>query len=105
MSPEATCFWWGGDGKPRANFIAWKGLVDAFVKHCMQHYGKNELHQWYFEVWNEPNLSGFWKGTMEQYFQFYKVTATTIKKIDPLLKVGGPATSSYYPAEGVYNSL
>ena len=105
MSPDATCFWWGGHGKPPANFNAWKGLVDAFVKHSLQRYGKKELHTWYFEVWNEPNLSGFWKGTMEQYFDLYKETALTIKAIDPLLKVGGPATSSYHPAEGVYDSL
>lgn len=105
MSPDATCFWWGGHGKPPADYNEWKGLVDAFVKHCLERYGAKELHQWYFEVWNEPNLSGFWRGTMEQYFQLYKVTATTIKTIDSLLKVGGPATSSYHPAEGVYDSL
>ena len=105
ISPDATVFWWGGHGRPPANYKAWKGLVDAFVKHCLQRYGKKELHSWYFEVWNEPNLSGFWKGTMEQYFELYKETAITIKAIDPLLKVGGPATSSYHPAEGVYDSL
>ena len=105
MSPEATVFWWGAHGKPPENYDAWKGLVDAFVKHCQQRYGNKEVQSWYFEVWNEPNLQGFWKGTMQQYFELYKATATTIKKIDPLLRVGGPATSSYHPAEGVYDSL
>ena len=105
ISPDATVFWWGGHGRPPANYKAWNGLVDAFVKHCLQRYGKEEVHQWYFEVWNEPNLSGFWKGTKEQYFELYKETAITIKAIAPLLKVGGPSTSSYHPAEGVYDSL
>jgi xylan 1,4-beta-xylosidase len=105
ISSDATCFWWGGHGKPPVNFDAWKGLVDAFVKHCSQRYGSKEIHNWYFEVWNEPNLEGFWNGTKEQYFQLYQITANIIKAIDPLLKVGGPATSSYHPAEGVYDSL
>ena len=36
---------------------------------------------WYFEVWNEPNLTdGFFKGTQRQYFDLYKITAETIKK-------------------------
>ncbi len=105
ISPEATVFWWGGRGNPPSDFDTWKGLVDAFMKHCIARYGKEELYKWYFEVWNEPNLKGFWGGTMEQYFELYKVTATTVKNNDPLFKVGGPATSSYHPAEGVYDSL
>ena len=75
------------------------------MQHCIQRYYRNEMQTWYYEVWNEPNLSGFWRGTMEQYFELYKVTATTVKNIDPLFKVGGPSTSSCHPAEGVYDSL
>lgn len=105
MSPDATVFWWGAHGKPPENYDAWKKLVDAFMKHCVQRYGSDEVRTWYFEVWNEPNLSGFWKGTMSQYFELYKVTALTVKNIDLSFKIGGPSTSSYHPAEGVYDSL
>jgi len=75
------------------------------MQHCIRRYDRNEMQTWYYEVWNEPNLSGFWRGTMEQYFELYKITATTIKNTDPLFRVGGPSTSSYHPVEGVYNSL
>ena len=45
-----------------------------------------------FEVWNEPNLPGFWKNAdMAEYFKLYKVTAHAIKEVDSGLKVGGPA--------------
>jgi xylan 1,4-beta-xylosidase len=105
ISPEPTCFWWGGHGTPPADFTAWKELIIAFTNHCIARYGKAEVEKWYFEVWNEPNLGGFWNGTKEQYFEMYNLTAKAIKAIDPALKVGGPATSSYHPEEGVYEKL
>jgi xylan 1,4-beta-xylosidase len=56
------------------------------------------VRKWYFEVWNEPNLVDmFWAGTRSQYFELYKVTALALKAVDLLLKVGGPATSSFVP--------
>ena len=55
---------------------------------------RDEVRTWYFEVWNEPNLSGFWEGgDQKAYFELYDLTAKTIKSIDPELRVGGPATA------------
>jgi xylan 1,4-beta-xylosidase len=105
ISEKPTCFWWGGHGTPPENLDRWKLLVENFVKHCLARYGADEVHQWYFEVWNEPNLGGFWNGTQAQYFDLYKTTAQAIKAIDPALRVGGPATSSYHPEEAVYEQL
>jgi xylan 1,4-beta-xylosidase len=105
MSAEPTCFWWGGHGAPPENLDKWKLLVENFIKHCQARYGDDEVHQWYFEVWNEPNLGGFWNGTQAQYFELYKTTVLAIKAIDPALRVGGPATSSYHPEEEVYERL
>ena len=52
------------------------------------------MRKWLFEVWNEPNLSGFWEGGDQQaYFELYDLTSRTIKSIDPALPVGGPATA------------
>jgi len=50
--------------------------------------------QWYFEVWNEPNLD-FWAGQPKQetYFELYDHAALAIKKINSRLRVGGPATA------------
>jgi xylan 1,4-beta-xylosidase len=92
-----TTFWWRADGSPPSDYGKWSGLVQAFVQHCVDRYGIDEVRHWYFEVWNEPNLyqSFFRGGSQEKYFELYKVTAETIKKIDPQLRVGGPATSNF----------
>ena len=58
-----------------------------------ERYGDAEVRTWYFEVWNEPNLDGFWAGTQQQYFDLYAATARAIKSVSPDYKVGGPATA------------
>jgi len=93
-----TQFWWKCNITPPESFDKWAALIDAFVRHCLQRYGEEEVRQWYFEVWNEPNLyRAFWDGARSQYFEMYRVTAKTIKAIDPALRVGGPATSNFVP--------
>ena len=93
-----TQFWWKGNITPPENFNKWAALIDRFVRHCRERYGAEEVRQWYFEVWNEPNLFGaFWDGTRSQYFDLYRVTVQTIKAIDSALRVGGPATSNFVP--------
>lgn len=78
----------------------WKRLVQAFTQHVVERYGIDEVRQWYFEVWNEPNLNmtpkaGFFEGTRSDYFQLYKASAEAVKSVDSRLKVGGPATSNF----------
>ena len=63
------------------------------------------MRNWYFEIWNEPNLEGFWRGTQQQFFDMYKVISQAIKAIDPQLRIGGPSTSSFHPDEEVYQRL
>lgn len=90
---QQTIFYWKGNTshpEPRA----WAALVDAFVRHVRQRYGAAEVRSWFFEVWNEPNLDGFWeKADQQAYFQLYESSARTIKAIDPQLRVGGPSTA------------
>ncbi len=90
---EQTIFYWKGNtSHPRLD--GWRDLIDAFVRHCRDRYGANEVRRWYFEVWNEPNLKDFWEGADQKaYFDLYDVSARTIKAIDPALRVGGPATA------------
>ncbi|HSY72352.1 MAG TPA: hypothetical protein VK798_08905 [Alloacidobacterium sp.] len=98
LSPvHNTTFWWRADGSPPSDYTKWGNLVQAFVKHCIDRYGIDEVRQWYFEVWNEPNLyqSFFRGGSQEKYFELYKITAQTIKTIDSQLRIGGPATSNF----------
>jgi len=80
---------------PPTSLGDWTKLIDKFIRHLIERYGVSEVRQWYFEVWNEPNLKQvFWTGTQEEYFAFYAATVKAIKAIDPAIRTGGPATSA-----------
>ncbi|WP_218827844.1 GH39 family glycosyl hydrolase [Paenibacillus rigui] len=96
-SGEGTVFWWKGNVTPPSSYEAWTELIYQSVQHWIQRYGIDEVLQWFFEVWNEPNLSPFWKGTRTQYYELYKCSVQAIKSIHPKLRVGGPATSNFVP--------
>jgi xylan 1,4-beta-xylosidase len=91
-SQNSIFYWNGNTSHPKPD--GWHDLVEAFVRHIEQRYGKDEVRTWFFEVWNEPNLSGFWEGADQKvYFELYDLTAKTIKSIDPALRIGGPSTA------------
>ncbi|HEX7470026.1 MAG TPA: beta-xylosidase, partial [Verrucomicrobiae bacterium] len=94
---KGTVFWWKGNGSPPKDYAKWGELIRRTVKNWIARYGIEEVRSWYFEVWNEPNLHPFFRGTKSQYFELYKVTARVLKGIDPGLRVGGPATSNFVP--------
>ena len=96
---KGTVFWWKGNGSPPNDYVAWGALVEAFIRHCLARYGSDEVRSWYFEVWNEPNLHPFFKGTKSQYFELYAVSVSAIKGVDAHLRVGGPSTSNFVPDE------
>ena len=87
-------FWYRPNVSPPADWDKWSALIEAFARHLLQRYGEDEVAQWYFEVWNEPNID-FWAGEPKQstYFQLYDSTARALKKVSPRLRVGGPATA------------
>lgn len=58
---------------------------------CWSAYGQDAL-AWPLEVWNEPNLPGFWKGAdKEEYFRLFSETIAAVKEVDSRFTVGGPA--------------
>jgi xylan 1,4-beta-xylosidase len=90
---NASIFYWHGNTS-HPDPAGWNALVAAFVRHIEARYGRGEVRSWFFEVWNEPNLSGFWEGgDQKAYFELFDATSKTIKGIDPALKVGGPSTA------------
>jgi xylan 1,4-beta-xylosidase len=94
-SGSKTIFWWKGNVTPPKDMNRWTDLIRAFVEHMKERYGDDEVRTWYFEVWNEPNLDGFWTGTQQDYFDLYAATARAIKRVSPAYKVGGPATAGF----------
>ena len=87
-------FWYRPVTAPPANWDLWEDLVYEFVKHLIDRYGVEEVAHWYFEVWNEPNID-FWSGVPKRatYYKLYERAARAIKRVNPVLRVGGPATA------------
>ena len=72
----------------------WQKYIRDFIRFLIERYGKEEIEEWYFEVWNEPDLPViFFDGTQKDYFKLYSATVSAIKSVDERIKVGGPATS------------
>ncbi len=91
--PEIVFHYKGNVSQPK-NYNDWETLIKKLIKHWVERYSLAEVQQWFFEVWNEPNLDAFWKATQADYFKLYSYTAKAIKKVNKNLKVGGPATAS-----------
>jgi xylan 1,4-beta-xylosidase len=91
-SGDKTIFYWRGNVTPPRSYEKWEKLIRVLTEHFTARYGADEVSSWYFEVWNEPNLDGFWAGTQADYFKLYDHAARAIKSVNPRYQVGGPAT-------------
>lgn len=92
-SGTRTVFNYKANVTPPKDYKQWAALIQRVVAHWVQRYGLKEVREWFFEVWNEPNLKSFWTGTQRDYFKLYRYTAFAIKEVDSSLRVGGPATA------------
>jgi hypothetical protein len=81
----------GSEISPPTDLKLWEEIVYSIVRHINIEKGYKVK---YWEVWNEPNHSGFWSGTMEQYFELYAATVRGALRADPTIKIGGGAFSS-----------
>jgi xylan 1,4-beta-xylosidase len=87
-------FWYKQNVSPPKDYAEWDRMIAAFAQHLIDRYGIDEVAQWDFEVWNEPNID-FWAGNPKQptYFELYDHTARALKKVSSRLRVGGPSTA------------
>ena len=75
--------------KGAEGFARWQGLVRATVGHCREVWGES-IHDWYFEVWNEPDASGYFSGTLEEYLRVYDHAVAGATAADRDIRIGGP---------------
>jgi xylan 1,4-beta-xylosidase len=87
-------FWYKQNVAPPKDWDKWEQLIENFTRHLVERYGLDEVAQWYFEVWNEPNID-FWVGDPKEatYYELYDRAARAAKRVSPRLRVGGPATA------------
>lgn len=82
---------------PPADMEKWAQVCIQVIKHYNDgwksgfHYGLD-----YFEIWNEPDIPQFWKGTPEEYSRLYSIVSRKIKAYNSALKVGGPTVSNIF---------
>lgn len=82
----------GGQSYPPRDYAKWGELVYQWTKHCVARYGAGEVASWYWEVWNEPNIS-YWHGSRAEYFKLYDYAVDGVRRALPDARVGGPETA------------
>lgn len=91
------------------NWGEWGQVVAATVGHYSRDY-KGGIDGVVYEVWNEPDLFGGWKmGGSKSYVTLYATAANAANNVRGAksFKIGGPATTGFYPAwvTGFYDKL
>jgi xylan 1,4-beta-xylosidase len=84
---------WTGWTYPPKDYSKWAELVEQWVLHSIDRYGREEVQTWLWQVWNEPNI-GYWSGTFEEYLKLYDYAADAVKRACPECTVGGPHTTN-----------
>jgi xylan 1,4-beta-xylosidase len=92
-SGQQTTFTTRSNVTPPIDHVAWGRFVEDAVRHQIARYGLAEVRSWLFEVWNEPNLEGFWSGGQDGFWQLWDSTWHAIKRVDGDLRIGGPSTA------------
>jgi xylan 1,4-beta-xylosidase len=78
---------------PPRDLDRWAALVEALVRHSVERYGRDEVERWHFEVWNEPDLPNYWRGSFEDYCRLYDYAVAGATRALPSVRIGGPATT------------
>jgi xylan 1,4-beta-xylosidase len=81
-----------GFSYPPKDYGRWEELCHQWALHCAKKYGQREAEQWWWEVWNEPNIS-YWKGTPEEFNELYDHAVAGVRRALPKARVGGPETA------------
>ena len=73
-SGTQTIFWWKGNVTHAASRMSsGANSLNSSRRHFTERYGADEVRKWYFEVWNEPNLDGFWPARASGVFQALRI--------------------------------
>ncbi|MBE7180607.1 MAG: beta-xylosidase [Terriglobus roseus] len=83
----------GKSNNPPKDYAKWGELARVLTAHLVERYGRDTVRQWYFEVWNEPDID-YWHTTPEAYWKLYDYAVAGVRAALPDAKVGGPATTS-----------
>ena len=76
---------------PPKDYGKWEELIYQWVRHCIERYGRADVASWYFQTWNEANLTNpYWSGTQEEFFKLHDHAVRGVRRALPEARVGGP---------------
>ena len=75
---------------PPKDYAKWGELTYQWVKHCVERYGRAEVEQWYWEVWNEPNGPAYWRASPDEFYKLHDFAVAAVRRALPTARVGGP---------------
>ena len=88
---------------PPADPYKWAVICEHIIRHYNEGWADGyEMGIQYWEIWNEPDNepvaaeNPMWKGSMEEFFTLYEITARHLKVRFPHLKIGGYASCGFY---------
>lgn len=79
---------------PPRDYEKWGDLAYAWTQHVVERYGREEVEQWYWQVWNEANI-GYWQGTPEEFLELHDYAIAGVRRALPTARVGGPDTAGH----------
>ncbi len=80
---------------PPRDYAKWAELVRQWVAHCVGRYGRAEVETWFWEVWNEPNITPYWHGTPEEFYRLHDFAIDAVRRALPTARVGGADVAGY----------
>ena len=83
----------GASNNPPKDYAKWGELIRTVTQHLVERYGRDTVQQWYFEVWNEPDID-YWHATPQDYYKLYDYAVAGVRAAFPTARVGGPASTS-----------
>jgi hypothetical protein len=90
-----------GSAYPPSNIQDWYNFVYSVV----QHYQGTGMDVWQFGIWNEPNLSNFWQGSIWQYEDMVTTGSSAIRAANPGATVLAPEVSFHGVYTGFFNQV
>jgi xylan 1,4-beta-xylosidase len=83
----------GRSNNPPKDYAKWGELCRVVTAHLVERYGLQAVNQWYFEVWNEPDID-YWHASAQDYWKLYDFAVAGVRAALPTARVGGPASTS-----------
>ena len=84
---------------PPKDFAKWARICEHIVRHYNEGWADGfEYNIEYWEIWNEPENPPMWQGTMEEFFELYKVASKHLRACFPSIKIGGYGSCGFYAA-------